>query len=196
MNLLPPRLVWLHLRSRRVPLGLTLIIAIAAVLRLMQPWATAQGVFARTLPLVLAVGAAAVIAAGTQGPFADPERATWPVRWLRLIQVVAFVLAAAALLGLARLGHDPVAAIRNVAGFTGMALITATVIGAPLSWVTPLAYALYCSGPIDVHAVSLWSWPALPASGNAAILIALVLLTAGVIVVTCGGPRELPGGPG
>src|SRR5215813_10831160 len=144
MNALPPRLVWLHLRSRRAPLALALVIAIAAVLRLMQPWAVGPGPFAGTLPLALATGAAAMIAASTQSPFAGPERATWPAPWLRLIQVAAFVLAAAGLLALARLGHDPLAAIRNLAGLTGLALITATLISAPLAWITPLAYVLYC----------------------------------------------------
>ena len=76
MNPLPPRLVWLHLRSRRAPLALALVIAIAAVLRLMQPWAVGPGPFAGTLPLALATGAAAIIAASTQSPFADPEHAT------------------------------------------------------------------------------------------------------------------------
>ena len=190
MNPLPPRLVWLHLRSRRAPLATALIIAIAAVLRLTQPWAVGPGPFAGTLPLALAAGAAAIIAASTQSPFADPEHATWPAPRLRLIQTAAFVLAAAGLLGLARLGHDPLAAIRNLAGFTGMALITTTVISAPLSWITPLAYALYCSGEIDIQAVNLWSWPALPSRNHTALLIALLLLGAGVTAITRFGPRD------
>jgi len=190
MNPLPPRLVWLHLRSRRAPLALTLITAIAAVLRLMQPWAVGPGPFAGTLPLALATGAAAIIAASTQSPFADPERATWPAPRLRLIQVAAFVLAAAGLLALARLGQDPLAAVRNLAGFTGLALITATVTSALLAWITPLAHALYCGGQIDAQAVNLWSWPALPSSNHTATLIALLLLGAGVTAITPFGSRD------
>jgi hypothetical protein len=190
MNPLPPRLVWLHLRSRHAPLALALIIAIAGVLRLMQPWAVGPGPFAGTLPLALAVGAAGIIATSAQSPFADPEHATWPAPRLRLIQVAAFVLAAAGLLGLARLGHDPLAAIRNLAGFTGLALITATVISAPLAWITPLAYVFYCGGMIDSQAVSLWSWPALPSSNHTATLIALLLLGAGTIAITRFGTRD------
>jgi hypothetical protein len=190
MNPLPPRLVWLHLRSRRAPLATALIIAIAAVLRLMQPWATGPGPFAGTLPLVLVVGGASIIAASTQAAFADPERATWPAPRLRLIQVAAFVLAAAGLLGLARLGHDPLAAIRNLAGLTGLALITATLISAPLAWITPLAFVLYCGGEIDAQAVSLWSWPALPSSNHTAALIAVLFLGAGIIAITRFGARD------
>jgi len=190
MNPLPTRLVWLHLRSRRAPLALALVIAIAAVLRLMQPWAVGPGPFAGTLPLALATGAAAIIAASTHSPFADPEHATWPAPRLRLIQVAAFVLAAAGLLALARLGHDPLAAIRNLAGFTGLALITATLISAPLAWITPLAYVLYCGAQIDIQTVSLWSWPALPSTNHTATIIALLLLGAGTTAITSFGARD------
>jgi len=190
MNPLPARLAWLHLRSRRAPLGLALIIAIATILRALQHWTDGPGVAARTLPLVLTVGAAAIIAASSQSPFADPERATWPPPWLRLIQVAGFVLAAAGLLALARLGDDPLAAIRNLAGFTGIALITATLISAPLAWITPLAYALYCSGQIDAQAVNLWSWPALPSSNHTAMVIALLLLGTGITAITRFGARD------
>jgi len=190
MNPLPTRLVWLHLRSRHAPLATALIIAIAAVLRLMQPWAVGPGPFAGTLPLALATGAAAIIAASTQSPFADPEHATWPAPRLRLIQVAAFVLAAAGLLALARLGHDPLAAIRNLAGLTGLALITATLISAPLAWITPLAYVLYCGAMIDAQAVSLWSWPALPSANHTATVIALVLLSTGITAITRFGARD------
>ena len=190
MNPLPTRLVWLHLRSRHAPLATALIIAIAAVLRLMQPWAVGPGPFAGTLPLALATGAAAIIAASTQSPFADPEHATWPAPRLRLIQVAAFVLAAAGLLALARLGHDPLAAIRNLAGLTGLALITATLISAPLAWITPLAYVLYCGAMIDAQAVSLWSWPALPSANHTATVIALLLLGAGTTAITRFGAHD------
>jgi len=156
----------------------------------MQPWAVGPGPFAGTLPLALATGAAAIIAASTQSPFADPEHATWPAPRLRLIQVAAFVLAAAGLLALARLGHDPLAAIRNLAGLTGLALITATLISAPLAWITPLAYVLYCGAMIDAQAVSLWSWPALPSANHTATVIALVLLGTGITAITRFGARD------
>jgi hypothetical protein len=190
MNLLTPRLLSLHLRSRRVPPALALIAAIAATLRGVQPWTEGTGEFAVMLPLALAVAAAAVIAASTQGPFGEPERATYPLPWLRLAQVVTVLLTAAGLLGIARLGHDPLAAIRNLAGFTGLALLTATLISAPLSWITPLAYAIYCSGPVDIGAVNLWSWPALPSGNHAATLIAASLLVAGVACLTRSGTRD------
>jgi hypothetical protein len=190
------RLLWLHLVSRRTPLALILIIAVAAVLRAVQPWTEGSGEFAATLPLVLAVAAAAVIATSTHSPFGEPERATCPLPRLRLIQVTALLLAGAGLLGLARLGHDPLGAIRNLGGFTGLALMTAAVISAPLSWITPLAYAIYCGGPIDIQAVTLWSWPALPSGNRTAALIALLLLGAGVTLIARAGAHDRHTDPG
>jgi hypothetical protein len=196
VNLLPPRLLGLHLLSRRTPLALTLILAVAAADWLLAPLTTGTGAFAGTLPLVLATGAAGIIAASAQSPFGDPERATWPVPRLRLIHVLALTVAASGLLGLARTGHDPLAAIRNVAGFTGLALLTATVTSAGLAWIAPLAYTIYCSGPLDVRTVNLWSWPALPSSDHGACLIALLLLGAGVASITRAGTRERYADPG
>ena len=196
MNQLPPRLAGLHLLSRRTPLALALIMAVAAADWLLAPLTTGTGAFAGTLPLVLVTGAAGIIAASAQSPFGDPERATWPVPWLRLIHVLALMVAAAGLLALARTGHDPLAAIRDLAGFTGLALLTATVISAGLAWIVPLAYTIYCSGPLDVHSVNLWAWPALPSSDHAAYLIALLLLGAGVASITRAGTRERYADPG
>jgi hypothetical protein len=196
MNPVSPRLLWLHLLSRRTCPALILIITIAAVLRAVQPWTQGPGEFAAMLPLVLAVAAAVVISASTRSPFGEPERATHPLPRLRLIQVTTLLLPAAGLLGLARLGHDPLSAIRNLAGFTGLALMTAAVISAPLSWITPLAYAIYCGGPIDIHAITLWSWPALPAGNHPATLIALLLLGAGITSITRAGARDRHADPG
>jgi hypothetical protein len=184
------RLLWLHLLSRRVPLALALIAATAAVLRAVAPWTEGSGEFAGLLPLVLTVAAAAVIAASASSPFGEPERAKYPLTRLRLVHLLMVLAAAAGLLALARLGHDPLATVRNLAGFAGLALLTATVISAPLAWITPLAYAIFCGGPIDIHAVTLWSWPALPSSNHAAALIAVLLLGAGCVAITRAGARD------
>lgn len=186
----PFRLLWLHVRSRRSPLALLLIAAIAAVLRALQPMTEGHGEFAGMLPLVLAVAAAAVIASSTRSPFGEPERAAYPLPWLRLFQVGSLVITAAGLLALARIGHDPLAAARNLAGFAGLALVTATVIDPALAWIIPLAYAIYCGGPIDIQTVTLWSWPALSTSSNAATAIALALLSVGVVGITAAGTRD------
>jgi hypothetical protein len=74
--------------------------------------------------------------------------------------------------------------------------MTAAVISAPLSWITPLAYAIYCGGPIDIHAITLWAWPALPSSSPMATLLAFVLLGAGVTSITNAGAHDRHADPG
>jgi hypothetical protein len=178
------RLVHLHLRSRRVPLVLLLIVVTAVILRAVKPWTETTGEFAALLPLVLAVAAAGLVASSTRSPFGDPEHATYPLRRLRLVQVLILVAVSMVLLGVTRIGDDPLATMRNVAGFTGLALLTTPFVGASLAWITPLAYTIYCGGPVDVREVDLWTWPALPSSDTTAAVIALVLLSAGLIVIT------------
>ena len=186
------RLLVLFLRSRRVPLTAGLLAGVAVVLRAVKGWTEENGEFAGLLPLVLAVAAGSLVAASTYGPFGDPERATHPVRRLRSIQLALLIPLAVGLLGLARIGDDPLAAMRNVAGLTGVALLTVPVFGSALAWIIPLAYVIYCGGPIDVQQVDLLSWPALPSSNTLATVIALGLLTIGTMVsILTAGTRKM-----
>jgi hypothetical protein len=186
----PARLLRLHLRSRRTTLAAGLVVAAAALLRLARPWTLGDGEFAQLLPLVLAVAAAASIAASTRSPFAEQERTTDPLPRLRLTHALLLLALAAPLMALARLGTDPAAAARNVAGLTGLALLAAPLLGATLAWIPPLAYVIYCGGPLDIHHVTLSAWPALPSSSTAAALIAALLLLAGLAVTYLTGSRD------
>ncbi len=73
-----PRLVLLHLLSRRAPVALAVLGVTAGVLRLALDlhWVARSGAGAQQVPLVVVAAAAAVIAASTRSPFGDPERAT------------------------------------------------------------------------------------------------------------------------
>lgn len=184
------RLLLLHLRSRRVPLTVLLLAVTAGVLRAIRPLTEGGSEFAVLLPLVLTVAAAGLIAASTRSPFGDPERATFPLPRLRLIHLLTLVGVGVATIGAARVGDDPGAAVRNVAGLAGLALLATPVIGAALAWIAPLAYAIYCGGPVDIHEVGLSAWPALPGADTTATLIALTLLVVGVATVTVAGARD------
>ena len=184
------RLLLLHLRSRHVPLTAALLAATASVLRAVQPLTEGGSEFAVLLPLVLTVAAAGLIAASTRSPFGDPERATFPLPRLRLIHLLVLVAAGTAVIGAARTGDDPGAAIRNLAGLTGLALLATPVTGAALAWIAPLAYVIYCGGPVDTHQIGLPAWPALPGTNTTATLNALALLAAGVATVTLTGARD------
>lgn len=184
------RLLWLHLRSRHVPVTVLLLAVTAGTLRAVRPLTEGGGEFAVLLPLVLTVAAAGLIAASTRGPFGDPERATFPLPRLRLIHLLMLVAVGVAVIGAARAGDDPRAALRNVAGLTGLALLATPVTGAALAWIAPLAYVIYCGGPIDSGQVGLSAWPALRGTDITATLIALALLLAGIATVTLTGARD------
>ena len=73
-----PRLVRLHLASRRVPGALAALALCALVLRaaLIWHWSLGVGNGAQQLPVLIEAGAASIIAVTAQSPFGDPERAT------------------------------------------------------------------------------------------------------------------------
>jgi hypothetical protein len=179
----------LHAGSRRFPSAVALLAVIAIALRSVEPWTRGSGEFARLLPILLTVAAASVVAAGTASPFGEVERIACRLPLLRLVLLIALVTVAATGLVLAR-PVDAVALARNLAGLTGLALLTARLVGAALAWTTPLAYTVLCGGAIDLHDESVWTWPTLPAGDTTALVPALVLFGAGLTIAVIRGARD------
>lgn len=50
----------------------------------------------------------------------------------------------------------------NLAGLTGVALLTAAVTGSGLSWTGPLAYVVLSMYAVDESWTTPWIWPARP----------------------------------
>lgn len=196
MTLLPPpRLIRLHLHSRRTGRALILLAATAAVLRALQPVTKDTGLFTQVTLMLITAAAAAIIAASTRTPFGEPEHtASSPLPLLRLTHLLTLTATATVALalaaGAASYGITTTALLRNLAGLTGIALLTAALLGAHLAWTTPLGYVMYCGGQLDVQVTNLWTWPTQPASNHTATLIALTLLTAGITAVTLTGARD------
>jgi hypothetical protein len=195
VNPFPLRLVRLHLDSRRTRDAVALLAVIAAALRASQPVTQGSGLFARLTLMLITAASASVIAGATRNPFGETERAaSRPVSLLRLTQLTVVIAAAVAFTAIsgwaASYGTSPAAILRNLAGLTGIALITAAVFGAHLSWTVPLGYVMYCGGELDIQAASRWSWPLLPAGDHAASAIAAGLLAAGVAAVSAAGGRD------
>jgi len=135
-------------------------------------------------PLVMAV----VIGATVDEP--TDEIAAAAPRRLRLWTVghvlVVLLLGAVCLAPLA--GYPNVdwglaAAVRNLAGFTGLALLTAAVVGCVWAWTVPVAYGLGAYALEGLNRTeSLLAWPLFPDRRAAGLVVAALLLSAGLLV--------------
>jgi hypothetical protein len=189
------RLVRLHAASRRVLTCLVVLAACAVALRTALHWLPRSGVYARQIPLIIEAGAAAVIGVTTRSPFGEPERATgrW-LRWLRLATSVALtgiaVGALAAGAAAAHLAGGVAGLARDLAGFTGIALLTAAVLGGGLAWIGPMAYLAVTLPALSGNWTTPWIWPARPPHDRGAAICAALVFAAGVAVITVRGARD------
>jgi hypothetical protein len=193
------RLVRLYAVGRRLPAAAAAIAACAIGLRiaLLAHWDTYG---ALQLPLIFEAAAAVSIAATAASPFGEPERlgGRW-LPFLRLTAPAALTAAAIALLAAAgtgaHLAGGPLDVLRNVAGITGLGLLTAAVVGGGLSWTVPTGYlvaaiyALYTQW----HPPALstpWLWPARPPHDLGGAGCAALVFAAGLAVVALRGARD------
>jgi hypothetical protein len=131
----------------------------------------------------------------TRSPFGEPERATG--RWLpflRLGTTVALTGAAVAALAAgsaaAHLAGGTLGILRDTAGFTGIALEAAALLGGTLAWTGPLAYLVASLQALSAAWTTPWTWPARPPHDLGAALCAALVFAAGTIVITVRGARD------
>jgi hypothetical protein len=192
------RLAWLYLVSRRATAALGLLAALGCLLwaALYWHWTIAGGGAAQQLiPLVIETGAAAVIAVATYGPFGESERATG--RWLPYLRLGTALLLTAAAAGTlaagATGGYLPggtLAMLRNLAGMTGVGLLSAAALGGSFAWTGPMAYWLVTEGALAGAWTTPWIWPARPPHDLGGALCAYGAFTAGIVAVTLLGARD------
>jgi hypothetical protein len=205
----PPavRLVWLHLRSRRVPAALTALLACGVTLSagLNFRW-FAVGDAAVEVPMLLEAAAAAVIAVTAYSPFGEPERATG--RWLPVLRLGLVLALCGAAIGLtaagAAVGYDAKAGVyladgilpvaRNVLGFTGIGLLFALVAGGLLAWIGPLAYQAVCQFAVIAGYTEPLIWASRPPADRGGWIAAAVVYATGLAAFTIRGPRTRPSG--
>jgi hypothetical protein len=202
------QLIWLHLRSRRVPNALVTLLACGLALwaALAYHWWYGTGQRADELPTLLEGCAAAIIGVTTHSPFGEPERATG--RWLPALRPLLVLALCGAAIGFLALGaaisFDPKNAVglydgmlpvaRNLLGFTGIALLFSLVIGGLLSWIGPLAYVAICQfAAIAAYSEPL-TWAARPPADRGAWIAAMVVFAVGLVAFTIRGPRVRPSG--
>jgi hypothetical protein len=191
------RLTWLYLVSRRVPLAVGLLAGLGVLqwVALRERWSIAGGPAAQELiQLVIETGAAAVIAVATYGPFGEQERPTG--RWLPWLRLLAAVLVTAVAVGAlaagASGGHLPggtLAMLRNVAGITGIGLLSAVAIGGAFGWTGPMAYLLITEVALNGNPTTPWIWAARTPHDLGAALCAYGVFAAGIAAITIFGAR-------
>ncbi len=192
------RLAWLYLVSRRVPGAVALLAGFGVLLwvALFWHWNIAGGAAAAmVIPLIVEAGVAAVIAVTTYGPFGEPEQATG--RWLPYLRLgTAVALTAAAVGALAAgatggtLPEGFLAMFRNMAGITGIGLVSAAVLGGMLAWAGPMAYLVLTETMLSGGRASPWVWPTKPPHNLDAALCAGLVFLAGAVLITLRGARE------
>jgi len=202
------RLIRLYLVSRRVPMALALLAGLGVLLwvALRWRWNIAGGAAAKQfIPLTIETGAAALIAVTTYGPFGEPERAAG--RWLPVLRLgaavaltaIAFRLlsagAAAAHIadGGAAAGVLPggtFALLRNLAGMTGLGLLSAVALGGAFGWVGPMAYLLITEVALSGDPTTPWVWAARPTHDLGAAACAALVFAVGTAAIAVLGARN------
>lgn len=120
----------------------------------------------------------------------------WTLGVIAVIWTLAAFLIAASLWTSHAHTHGPTAAVRNLLGYVGMALIVTVVIDGTRAWIAPAAYGLTTT--ILAHSaggqsVPLWAWPNRPDYDPSAWLIAAALAIAGVALLAEYGPGRVGG---
>ena len=195
------RLITLYLRARLAGRAVLVLAAVALATWLWALWTGTESITVTLLPLTMPLAAAAIIGTSTGSPFGESERtASRPLALLRaghlsgLLGVAILALALAALpWGVADGGW---LLVRNLAGFTGLALLTARVLGSGLSWAVPLGYAVLALLAAEAEQRPAWAWAARAATDRAAAVIAAALLLAGLALIARFGARDRLGETG
>ena len=191
------QLVRLYVASRRVPVALGALTACGIVLRaaLEWRWIPHSGPLTQQLPVLLEAGAASIIAATTNGPFGEPERATG--RWLPYLRLGTALALTGIAVGLLAAGaaaaHLPggtLDTLRNVSGIAGIGLLAAAAVGGGLSWIGPMAYLVLCEAALMNGWTTPWIWPARPPHDAGAALCAALAFVTGTAVITAGGAEQ------
>ncbi len=188
-------MVWLHLRSRRVPAAVLALAVCTAALRAVVHWQlTSGGGLTQQTPVIVEAAAAVVIAVTTHGPFGEAERATG--RWLPFLRLGSALALTGAAIGLLQLGVTGAALnggvlvlARNVIGITGIGLLASLVTGGLLAWIPQLGYVAFAEYALTELWRNPWTWPVRPPTDRGAWICAALVFAVGLLAFTVRGAR-------
>jgi hypothetical protein len=190
------RLVWLHLRSRRVPTAVLAMAVCALVLRaaLHWQWMFTSGSLTQQLPMIIEGGAVVAVVVTTHSPFGEAERATG--RWLPYLRLGAALALTGLAIGVlqlsvtgAGLSGGVLVLARNVIGLTGIGLLCSPVTGGLLAWTLPVGYLAFAEYALLQSWVSPWAWPIRPPADRGAWICACLVYVAGLLAYSVRGAR-------
>jgi hypothetical protein len=193
--------LWLHLRSRRLNWIALVLPVLAGFTTWAADWlvawtdhggATARPPVAVAIPLIVAVLLAMTLAGADVGLERSVPRLT---AQFRTVHAVATVAVCGSLLALA-VTYQPevfgaLALVRNTLGLFGLVLLTTGLLTVQLNWAPAFGYALvvYFSQPTPTAAgVEWWGWAMQPGRLDASWIVAIGLLTTGVLAYALRGP--------
>lgn len=200
----------LYLRSRRAAYATGGVLGVALCTWGLGSWVLSiPGVGAKSEPFVYIqvlapMLVACMVGASAYSPFGETERTTArplpPLRFGHLAGLTSCAAVALILVVLAwKLGGENqsrmvLTLLRNLAGFSGLALLAAWIVGGRLAWVLPLVYAMYAlirGLKPDGTEWARWAWPMRPLSDDLSWTVSLVLLVVGFVVICTYGGRQI-----
>lgn len=191
----------LYIRSRALPLTAVALAGIVLVAAGAAHWLETRPYFDHTarIPVVVLAPLLASAAIGTSLHAPSDEldrtgvRRWWPRRLLHLLVLTVLTTGA---LALVVPGHPEAfggpAMVRNALGATGVAVASAALIGARLSWLPMTVYggAIYLAAPrTPGGAAAVWAWTMQPGPQAGAWAVALTAYAVGAVLLAVRGAR-------
>jgi len=191
------------LRSRRVDLSLLCLVGVGIV----AYWLARTNFFmpividGKAIPLnalfIIPLASAVVVGTSMYSPFGEIEqvvsRPLADFRFVHLIGLFAWSIATLAFSAVVwRQEYAELVVLRNLIGFTGLALLSVPFLGSRLSWVIPFIFGMLALriGMIEADIVAWWAWPYHPAQSSIAAVLALALLVVGILCACFAQARD------
>jgi hypothetical protein len=194
------RWLQLYVRSRRVPLALTVATAATALVwALWLAYSDSRAINVRlmNLTVMLAVAAFGATLSGADDALDHTASINWPVRRAgHLILAAGAITALLVLTTSTDARFEPLTIVlRNTTGMLGLTALGAALLGASRSWIAPLAWTLIAVLPLmepSKHLkMQVAGWLIQPADTTAATVCATILETTGLLAYTLYGcPRR------